>query len=120
MKVPAIAMAGMSVCQGFGAAGEAWPKETESANKRQRPSTGAKASSKFTCVGTEGKKPAMRIMPLGSICGSKVSCGSITATPDKSILSRRCWAKISASRAAVLVWKPGAPDRATPCNCRSG
>ena len=41
----------------------------------------ANASSKLTCLGTEGKKPAMRIIPLASICGSTVSCGSITATP---------------------------------------
>ena len=67
------------------------------------------ASVTVTCVGTDGKKPAMCIMPLASICGSSVSCGSMTATPDRSILSLRCWAKISASRAAVLAWNSGEP-----------
>ena len=92
-----------------GAEGAAWPSATEIPNRRHCPSTGANASSKLTCLGTEGKKPAMRIIPLASICGSTVSCGSITATPERSRLSRRWPAKISASRAAVLTWKAGAP-----------
>src|SRR5215475_7057540 len=61
-----------------GAIGVAWPNETETPNKRHCRSTGAKAISKLTWVGTDGKKPAMCIMPFASICGSRVSCGSST------------------------------------------
>jgi hypothetical protein len=45
----------------------------------------AKTSSKLICVGTDGNKRAMRVMPLVSICGGSVNCGSM-----------RSWAKISA------------------------
>ena len=104
-------MAGGAACAGgaSGATGAACPIDTEMPNSRHCPSTGAYSSSKLTCAGTEGKNPAMCIMPLASICGSSESCGSITATPERSSLSLRSLAKISPSRAAVLFWKPGAP-----------
>jgi hypothetical protein len=44
----------------------------------------------------------MRMKPFASICGSSESCGSMTATPERSSLSLRSLAKISASRAALL------------------
>ncbi|WP_157793730.1 MULTISPECIES: hypothetical protein [Bradyrhizobium] len=57
----------------FGAVGAAWPRLTEIPNKRHCPLTGAYRRSKLTCVGTEGKNPAIRNMPLGSICGKTVN-----------------------------------------------
>ena len=93
-----------------GATGAACPRLTPMPNSLHWPSTGAKISSKFTWDGMDGKKPAKRIMPFASISGSTVSCGSITATPERSSLSLRCFAKISDRRAAVFAdWKPGAP-----------
>src|SRR4051812_2647022 len=96
--------AGVGEGGGGGAAGAACPIETEMPNSRHWPLTRANASPKLACEGTEENGPAIRISPLASICGSKLSCGSIAATPDRSRLSLRCLAKISASRAAVLVW----------------
>src|SRR5262249_18486498 len=87
---------------GVGAAGADDPTFTEIPKRRHWPSTGANNSSKLTCEGTDGQKPAIRIMPFDSISGSTVSCGSITATPERSSLSLRCEAKISASFADVL------------------
>src|SRR5262249_4506466 len=85
-----------------GGTGAAWPRLTDRPNSRHCPFTAANSNSKLTCVGTEVKKPAMCSMPLPSICGSTVNCGSSAATPERSILSLRCLAKISASFAAVL------------------
>ena len=95
---------------GSGAAGADDPTPTEMPNSRHCPFTGANDRSKLTWVGTEGKKPAIRIRPLASICGSRLSCGSITATPERSRLSLRSLAKISPSRAAVLDLKAGRAD----------
>ena len=50
-----------------------------------------------------------RPVRFGSISGNRLSCGSSAATPERSSLSRRCAAKTSASLAALLVWKAGAP-----------
>jgi hypothetical protein len=91
-----------------GAAGAAWPRATESPNSRHWPSTGANSISKLICAGTEGKNPAIRIMPFASISGSTVSCGSMAATTDKSSFSLRCFAKISARRAAL--WTTSRPS----------
>src|SRR5262249_20625231 len=94
---------------GWGAAGAGEPRPTERPNRRHCPATGANSISKMNCDGTEGKKPGICNKPLDSICGNKVSCGSMTGEPDRSKLSLRSLAKISASRAAELTWKPGAP-----------
>ena len=68
VKVPAIAMAGMSVCQGFGAAGEAWPKETESANKRHHCAKAGEAPNTVAIPAASARKrrgpPAMALPPM--------------------------------------------------------
>jgi hypothetical protein len=76
---------------GVGAAGLDGPTRTEIPNRRHCPVTGANRSSKFTCEGADGKKPAMCSIPLASICGIRLSWGSITDTAASTYFFGAAW-----------------------------